>query len=147
MSLQVEVSSDSEDDSTVQVTCRTLSGTEVAIVAVDRDASIGQLKAKLLQVLRRTDRETTVAWFDAKYFVVGDPAKVFSFADEYTKFMLTAPVQASLRTSRNCLSCVVLTRRLKKEDHSFVDIGGSTGGFVRTVLDDWEPPDLIDFEA
>ena len=37
--------------------------------------------------------------------------------------------------------------RLKKEDHSFVDIGGSTGGFVRTVLDDWEPPDLADFEA
>ena len=29
--------------------------------------------------------------------------------------------------------------RLKKEDHSFVEIGGSTGGFVRTVLDDWEP--------
>ena len=37
--------------------------------------------------------------------------------------------------------------RLKKEDHSFVDIGGSTGGFVRTVLDDWEPPDLADFEG
>ena len=37
--------------------------------------------------------------------------------------------------------------RLKKEDHSFVDIGGSTGGFVRTVLDDWEPPDLADFDG
>ena len=37
--------------------------------------------------------------------------------------------------------------RLKKEDHSFVDIGGSTGGFVRTVLDDWESPDLADFEG
>ena len=36
--------------------------------------------------------------------------------------------------------------RLKQEDDSFVDIGGSTGGFVRTVLDDWEPPDLVDFE-
>ena len=38
--------------------------------------------------------------------------------------------------------------RLKKEDHSFVDIGGSTEGFVRTVLDDWEPftsDDLVDF--
>ena len=32
--------------------------------------------------------------------------------------------------------------RLKREDESFVDIGGSTGGFVRTVLDDWVPPDL-----
>ena len=36
---------------------------------------------------------------------------------------------------------------LHKEDHSFVDIGGSTGGFVRTVLDDWESPDLADFEG
>ena len=35
--------------------------------------------------------------------------------------------------------------RVKREDDSFVDIGGSTGGFVRTVLDDWEPPDLADF--
>ena len=35
--------------------------------------------------------------------------------------------------------------RLKKEDDSFVDIGGSTGGFVRTVLGDWEPPDLAEF--
>ena len=112
MSLQVEVSSDSEDDSTVQVTCRTLSGSVFAVVAVDRDASIGQLKAKLLQVLRHKDRDTTVAWFDAKSFVIGDPDRVFSFADEYTKFMLTAPVQASLRTSRNRLSCVVVTRKI-----------------------------------
>ena len=36
--------------------------------------------------------------------------------------------------------------RLKNEDESWVDIGGGTGGFVRTVLDDWEPPDLADFE-
>ena len=36
--------------------------------------------------------------------------------------------------------------RLKNEDESWVDIGGGTGGFVRTVLDDWEPPDLADLE-
>ena len=35
----------------------------------------------------------------------------------------------------------------KGEDDSFVDIGGSTGGFVRTVLDDWGPPDLSDFDG
>jgi len=35
--------------------------------------------------------------------------------------------------------------RLKRKDDSFLDIGGSTGGFVRTVLDDFEPPDLADF--
>ena len=47
----------------------------------------------------------------------------------------------------NKLTMVSGHGRLKKEDHSFVDIGGSTGGFLRTVLDDWEPPDLADFEA
>ena len=37
--------------------------------------------------------------------------------------------------------------RLKRGDDSFVDIGGSTGGLVRTVLDDWGPPDLTDFDG
>ena len=52
-----------------------------------------------------------------------------------------------LRKQANKLTLISGHGRLKKEDHSFVDIGGSTGGFVRTVLDDWEPPDLADFEA
>ena len=37
--------------------------------------------------------------------------------------------------------------RLKQEDGSFIDIGGSTGGFVRIALDDWEPPDVETFEG
>ena len=52
-----------------------------------------------------------------------------------------------LRRQANKLTMISGHGRLKKEDHSFVDIGGSIGGFVRTVLDDWEPPDLADFEA
>ena len=35
--------------------------------------------------------------------------------------------------------------RLRRSDGSFVDIGGSTGGYTRTVLYDWEPPDVRDF--
>ena len=34
--------------------------------------------------------------------------------------------------------------RFKRADGSFVDIGGSTGGFTRTVLYDWTPPELSD---
>ena len=49
-----------------------------------------------------------------------------------------------LRMQANKLIMISSHGCLKKEDHSFVDIGGSTGGFVRTVLDDWEPPDLAD---
>ena len=52
-----------------------------------------------------------------------------------------------LRREANKLTMISGNGRLKKEDHSFVDIGGCTGGFVRTVLDDWESPDLADFEG
>ena len=51
-----------------------------------------------------------------------------------------------LRRQANKLTMKSGHGRLKKEDDSFVDICGSTGGFGRTVLDDWEPPDLADFE-
>ena len=37
--------------------------------------------------------------------------------------------------------------RFKRADGSFVDIGGSTGGFTRAVLTDWRPPNLDDFNA
>ena len=30
--------------------------------------------------------------------------------------------------------------RLRRKDGTFVDIGGSTGGFTRAVLYDWTPP-------
>ena len=32
--------------------------------------------------------------------------------------------------------------RFKRADGSFVDIGGSTGGFTRAVLYNWTPPNL-----
>ena len=51
-----------------------------------------------------------------------------------------------LRKEANRLTMLSGHGRLKKADHSLVDIGGSTGGFVRTVLDDWEAPDLTDFQ-
>ena len=34
--------------------------------------------------------------------------------------------------------------RFKRTDGTVVDIGGSTGGFTRTVLYDWTPPNLDD---
>ena len=34
--------------------------------------------------------------------------------------------------------------RFKRRDGTYVDIGGSTGGFTRTVLYDWTPPNLDD---
>ena len=51
-----------------------------------------------------------------------------------------------LRREANRLTMVSGHGRLKRRDYSFVDIGGSTGGFVRVVLDDWGLPDLAEFE-
>ena len=34
--------------------------------------------------------------------------------------------------------------RLKRKDGTYVDIGGSTGGFTRAVLYNWTPPNLDD---
>ena len=51
-----------------------------------------------------------------------------------------------LRRQANRLTKIAGHGRLLREDLSYVDIGGSTGAFVRTVLDDWEPPDLGEFE-
>ena len=50
-----------------------------------------------------------------------------------------------LRRQANKLTKISGHGRLKKEDDSFVDIGGSIGGFVRTVLADWEPSDPAEF--
>ena len=48
----------------------------------------------------------------------------------------------ALRMRANELTHASGNGRLKREDESFVDIGGSTGGLVRTVVDFWKPPDL-----
>ena len=52
-----------------------------------------------------------------------------------------------LRQEANRLTLISGHGRLKRADGTFEDIGGSTGGFVRTVLDDWGPPDLKDFDG
>ena len=52
-----------------------------------------------------------------------------------------------LRNEANKLTLISGHGRLKRADDTFEEIGGSTGGFVRTVLDDWEPPEITDFSG
>ena len=61
--------------------------------------------------------------------------------------MLRLYQTGELKKNANELTMANGHGRLRKDDESFVDIGGSTGGFVRVVLDDWEPPDLSEFQA
>ena len=50
----------------------------------------------------------------------------------------------SLEAEVNRLTLLSGNGRLRRKDGTFVDIGGSTGGFTRAVLYDWTPPILDD---
>ena len=60
---------------------------------------------------------------------------------------LKAYQSGELRRKANKFTMISGHGRLKRGDNSFVDIGGSTGGFGRTVLEERGPPDLKDFEG
>ena len=71
------------------------------------------------------------------------PATTFSRKQEELLALYdagTLPDQANLLTRQSGHA------RLCRSDGSFVDIGGSTGGFTRKVLYEWKPPDLQDFD-
>ena len=52
----------------------------------------------------------------------------------------------TLLSEANRLTRISGNGRLRHSDGSFVDIGGSTGGYTRTMLYDWHAPDLTAFE-
>ena len=52
----------------------------------------------------------------------------------------------TLLVEANNLTRISGNGRLRRSDGSFIDIGGSRGGYTRTVLYDWQPPDLTEFE-
>ena len=52
----------------------------------------------------------------------------------------------TLLAEANRLTQISGNGRLRRSDGSFIDIGGSTGGYTRAVLYDWEPPDVTEFE-
>jgi len=53
----------------------------------------------------------------------------------------------TLLAEANRLTRISGNGRLRRSDGSFVDIGGSAGGYTRIVLYDWEPPDVTDFDV
>ena len=52
----------------------------------------------------------------------------------------------TLLAEANRLTLISGNGRLRRTDGSFVDIGGSTGGYTRSVLDDWQAPDVAEFD-
>ena len=52
----------------------------------------------------------------------------------------------TLLADANRLTRISGNGRLRRSDGSFIDIGGSTGGYTRTALYDCQAPDLTEFE-
>ena len=52
----------------------------------------------------------------------------------------------TLLAEANRLTRISGNGRLRRSNGTFIDIGGSTGGYTRTVLYEWEPPDVTEFE-
>ena len=52
----------------------------------------------------------------------------------------------TLLAEANRLTRISGNGRLRRSDGSFVDVGGSTGGFTRTVLYDYQPRDVSEFD-
>ena len=96
-------------------------GGEVAIaehgvqIYVDRDATVGQLKAKLAaaQSLLQPTRPLPPRFWNDKEFAMGLPPVAFHCSNDYTRIMLTKEVRAALKEcsdSPPTLWCGVVVR-------------------------------------
>ena len=62
----------------------------------------------------------------------------------YQEELVARLLDGSLEAEVNRLTCLSGNGRLRRKDGTFIDIGGSTGGFTRAVLYNWTPPNLDD---
>jgi hypothetical protein len=60
----------------------------------------------------------------------------------YEKQLVQALHNGTLQSEANRLTLISGSGRFKRQDGTFVDIGGSTGGFTRAVLYNWTPPSV-----
>ena len=97
VSTRAQDGSNSEDDSQCQVAirCSSLGGKDFGLCIVSRDASVGQLMRKLMDVGGQDEK-----WFKNRVFTIGD--RTFSFMknpdyDPYVRFLETLEVQKALR--------------------------------------------------
>ena len=81
-------------------------------------------KVRLAQLFERVSNTTKLEWWQQK--------------------MVTQLHDGSLIKKANRLSMEAGHGRPRCRGGTFVDIGGSTTGYTRTVLFDWTPPDLTE---
>ena len=101
--------SSNDENEDVTITCRNMSGEKIGVCTVSRDASIGQLIARLKNTFKEYDLRT----WEPSHFVICD--QDFEFENVYAKFMLTATVKRALKSNpKEGLDCVIIMR-LRRE--------------------------------
>ena len=97
--------SSNDENEEVTITCRKISGEEIGVCTVSRDATIGQLIARLKNILGKYDLRT----WEPAHFVIGE--QDFDFDNAYTRFMLTSSVKRALKSNpKGKLDCVIIMR-------------------------------------
>ena len=84
--------SDSDMDDKVTIRCSSVGGDDIGVCRVYRNATIGQLIAKLMEV-----SELDLQWFQVRKFEIAK--EVYSFDDPYKKFMKTLPIRNALEST------------------------------------------------
>ena len=92
-----------------------------------------------LAVLARTKRRVAVKCARRR-----EDTPCASFTTEQQQ-LLKLYDNGTLLANANRLTKLSGNGRLRHVDGSFLDIGGSTGGYTRMTLYDWQPPDVSRF--
>ena len=121
----------------VPATLYKLGGSEPIHVTLTPDASIGQLLAKLKQVMPQ--EEFTQYIQRGSVVLLGDDLQSWELNDAYTKFMLTATVKKTL------LSGTALHFNLVLRSVALQPTVRQSGGESRRIIDAWNPPDWREF--
>ena len=100
----------SNDEREVTIRCRNASGEEIGVCTVSRDATVGQLIARLKDILGKPNLRE----WEPAHFVIGD--QDFDFDDAYVRFMLTAPAKRALQSNPGGgLDCVITMRPRREQ--------------------------------
>ena len=89
-------------------------------IRVYRDATVGQLKAKLAEA--QSEHLLPPRFWDDKLFCIGMPPAPFDCRDDYVRIMSTAPVRAALERcsdSPPTLSCSVVVCAAEAPEATF----------------------------
>ena len=121
-SVRARAGSDSDGpEEPLRVECRLgLGGHLLGDVRIDRDATVGQFKRRLLDLLLTSDAETTLEWFKNRKFVMSVQTYDYTcgFDDDYFRFTCCKPLRDTKRVRGMLLRCSIITMDGSAGNHS-----------------------------